>query len=107
MRTAESRILLDHASPRRKANATSTTATRINATPVKPARPTAFKRTALARSVAHEGGRTPTGSRTVSGEFGAPATTAIPRYPATRIPSDHLARTDVPSLNVVGARNPR
>jgi len=33
----------------------------------------------------------------VSGDLGAPATTAIARYPATKIPRHHLARTDVRS----------
>jgi hypothetical protein len=79
IRTAESRTLLDHASARTRAKATSTAKTSIHDTPIKADRPTVSKPNVLARAVAHEGAETPTGSRTGSGDCGAPATTAIAR----------------------------
>src|ERR1700730_17359747 len=96
MRTADSRPLLAQASPRRSANATSTTTTRIHDPVIKPVLPARSKATALARAVAHEGGWAPVGSSTVSGDLAAPATTAMARYPPTKSPRDHVARTDVP-----------
>src|SRR5205823_994776 len=77
MRTADSRTRFDQASTTTKANAASTTTTSTQDTPISPRRPTLSKPTVLARPLAHHGGRTSAGMRTVSGEFGAPATTAI------------------------------
>src|SRR5438105_11747735 len=104
MRTASSRILLDHASPRTTPNAASTTTTRIHDTAIKSARPTWSMATALARWVAHEGGRAPAGIGTVSGDIVAPATTDSARYPSTRTHRHHLARTDVASDTVSADR---
>ena len=77
--TAAIPTLLDHASHRSRAKATSTTTTSSHDTPIKLDRPTLCKPNALASVAAHEGDEIPAGNRTVSGDCGAPATTAIAR----------------------------
>src|SRR5438552_6564142 len=95
VRTAGRRTLFDHASTITSANATSTTTRSAHATAVSPRRPTLARSPAFASNRAQAGGAAPFGGRTVSGEFGAPATTAIAKYPATSVASATFARREV------------
>lgn len=55
------------------------TTRRTHDTPINSRRPRPATPVTLARPVAHEGAQAPVGRRTVRGEFGAPATTAMAR----------------------------
>ena len=59
---------------------------------------------AFATPTAHEGGAAPAGNGVVSGEFGAPATTAKATYPATIAHKEHRPRMEVRSATASGGR---